>query len=44
MKSALSKFWLLCLIPRVIPLYFLPWELNTGLALAAFMAWARRTT
>lgn len=42
--TTLRTLWLLCLLPLVVVLYFLPWQLNAGLAIAAFLCWARRVS
>lgn len=40
--TILRKFWMVCLMPLVVPMYFLPWQVNAGLVLVALVSWANR--
>ncbi len=39
-----KHFWLFCLIPLVVPLYFMPLEVNAGLIVLAAVSFGFRHT
>ncbi len=42
MTYLIKRFWMLCLVPLVVPMAFLPWQVNAGLALVGAISLARR--
>lgn len=42
MTRFIQRFWIVCLVPLVVPLYFLPWQILAGLAIVAALSFAWR--